>query len=407
MQYETFSLENKLRVIHFFSNSPVSYCGFAVNAGTRDEEAHQQGLAHFIEHMLFKGTHKRKAWHILNRMENVGGELNAYTTKEETFLYAVCLSENIERAIELLSDLIFNSRFPEMEIDKEKEVVFDEINSYRDNPSEMIFDEFENLLFKGNEMGHNILGEETSLNTFTQASCNEFTSRFYHPENMIFFHFGQMPLPKIIRLARKYFQKEKVNVFSRNKRRTPEAVVPVKEIQNKGLHQSHVIVGGRGYSIFDTKKTGLYLLNNIIGGPGMNSRLNVNLRERNGLVYTVESGLTSYTDTGVFTIYFGCDHKEIDKCLVLIYKELKKLRDIKLTSLQLQAAVKQLKGQLGIASDHRENIAMGLGKSFLHFNKYDGLPEVYRKIDALTASQLLDIANEIWDESQLFHLIYK
>jgi predicted Zn-dependent peptidase len=407
MLCKTFSFNNKLRIIYLSSNSPVSYCGFAVNAGTRDEESHQQGLAHFIEHMLFKGTKKRKAWHILNRLENVGGELNAYTTKEETFLYSVCLSEDLERAIELLSDLIFNSQFPDTEIEKEREVVIDEINSYRDNPSELIFDEFETLLFKENAMGHNILGEEASLNTFTQASCREFTDRFYHPDNMIFFFYGQTPLSKIIHLAEKYFFMGKAGLQAENKRKTPEIIAPVKKIQNKNLHQTHVMIGSRSYGIFDENRTGLYLLNNLLGGPGMNSRLNLNLRERNGLVYTVESNLTTYTDTGVFAIYFGCDPKTKDKCLRLTYKELKKLRDNKLTSSQLNAAVKQLKGQLGISSDNNENKALRMGKSFLHTNKYSDLPEDYRKFDVLTVSQLLEIANDIWDENKLFQLIYE
>jgi predicted Zn-dependent peptidase len=408
MQHETFSLDNKLRVIYLPSHSPVSYCGFAVGAGARDEKAHQEGLAHFIEHLLFKGTRKRKAWHILNRMENVGGELNAYTTKEETFLYSTCLSEDAERAIELLSDLIFHSRFPETEIEKERDVVIDEINSYRDNPSELIFDEFENLLFKGSPMGHNILGEEESLNRFDQAACREFVDCHYRPDNMVFFFYGQTPLTKIVRWAQKYFLTEKENFpAEKNERETPEINRPVKEIRNKNLYQSHVMIGSVGYSVFDENKTGLYLLNNIVGGPGMNSRLNVSLREKNGFVYTVESNLTTYTDTGVFAIYFGCDAENRDKCLTLVYKELKKLRENKLSSFQLNAAVKQLKGQLGVATDNNESMALGMGKSFLHFNRYDYLPEIYRRIDALTPSQLLEIANDVWEESKLFQLIYE
>jgi predicted Zn-dependent peptidase len=407
MSYETFSLDNQLRIIHIPSLSPVSYCGFAVNAGTRDEELHQHGLAHFVEHMLFKGTKKRKAWHILNRMENVGGELNAYTTKEETFLYSICLSEDIERAIELLSDLILHSRFPETEIEKEREVVIDEINSYLDNPSELIFDEFEDLLFRGNAMGHNILGDEASLNAFTPSSCREFTDQFYRPENMIFFFHGQTPPAKIVRLAQKYFLPEKEILSPENNRKTPETVLPVKEIQNKELHQTHVMIGSRGYSAFDKNRTALYMLNNLLGGPGMNSRLNLSLRERNGLVYNVESNLTTYTDTGVFSIYFGCDPDSRDKCLHLVYKELKKLRDNQLTSSQLNAIVKQLKGQLGVSSDNNESRALGMGKSFLHFNKYDSLPEVYRRIEAVTASQLLETANDVWSENKLFQLIYE
>jgi predicted Zn-dependent peptidase len=407
MLYETFSLGNKLRIIHLLSNSPVTYCGFAVNVGTRNEEPHQAGLAHFIEHMLFKGTQKRKAWHILNRMENVGGELNAYTTKEETFLYTVCLSEDSERAIELLSDLIFHSQFPETEMAKEREVIIDEINSYRDNPSELIFDEFENLLFQGNEMGHNILGDEASLQTFTPEVCREFTGRFYHPDNLIFFFCGQASSAKILRLAQKYFLTENNTPSQKWKRKIPENSKPVQEVKEKGLHQSYVIVGGRSYDLYDKNRTGLFLLNNLLGGPGMNSRLNIVLREKNGLVYSVDSGVTAYTDSGVFTVYFACDHNTTDRCLSLVYKELKRMRENKLTTSQLNVAVKQLKGQLGVSSDHKENRALGMGKSFLHCNKYDTLADIYRKIDALTSVQLGDIANEIWDENKLFLLIFK
>jgi predicted Zn-dependent peptidase len=405
--YSSFVLSNGLRMIYLPSASPVAYCGFAVNAGTRDETPGRFGLAHFVEHVLFKGTKKRKAWHILNRMENVGGELNAYTTKEETFLYSICLAEDTERAMELLSDLIFHSQFPEAEIEKEREVVLDEIRSYEDNPSELIFDEFENVLFKGNEIGHSILGEEANLNTFTSASCRSFTQAFYHPENMVFFFSGKIPFAKILRLANKYFLEMQGERQKAKARTSPGSISPVQEKINKELHQSHVMIGNRGYSLHDKKRMGLYLLNNLLGGPGMNSRLNISLREKQGLVYTVESGITSYSDTGVFNIYFGCDHESVDKCLRLTYKELKKLRDCELSSSQLSAAVKQLKGQLGVSSDHKENVALGMGKSFLHYNQYDSLPQVYAKIEAVTGSLLLEIANEVFDEKKLFRLIYE
>ncbi|GHT01453.1 peptidase M16 [Bacteroidia bacterium] len=414
-QYTVHTFPNGLRIIHLPSVSPVSYCGFAVNAGTRDENAAQSGLAHFVEHMLFKGTQRRKSWHILNRMENVGGELNAYTTKEETFIYSVCLANDIERAMELLSDLVFNSRFPDTEIDKEREVVIDEINSYRDNPAELIFDEFENLLFRGNEFGHSILGDEASLNTFTSTSCHAFVKAFYHPENMVFFFYGQTPFNKIVRLAERYcvasfgqqFHPQSSNGQLQAKTRiTPQLVPAVKEKREKNLHQAHLIIGSQGFSLHDPRRIGLYFLNNLLGGPGMNSRLNLTLREKYGLVYTVESGLGSYSDTGVFDIYFACDPHNMARCTALVHKELKKLRDNALTTSQFHTAVKQLKGQLGVASEHKESIALGMGKSFLHFNKYDSLEDVYRKIDALSPAQLQAIAQEVWDENRLFQLAF-
>ncbi|GHT53639.1 peptidase M16 [Bacteroidia bacterium] len=428
-EYTTYTLSNGLRIIHLPSVSPVSYCGFAVNAGTRDEAVDRFGLAHFVEHTLFKGTKKRKSWHILNRMEAVGGELNAYTTKEETFIYSVCLSDDVERAMELLSDLVFNSMFPAPEIEKEREVVIDEINSYRDNPAELIYDEFENLLFAGSEFGHSILGDEASVRTFTSASCRQFVDTFYHPENMVFYFYGKTPFTKIVRLAEKYFATNRDRNHNHDHdhdcahahdhchcgldpqspaktRNTPPLIPAVKKKVAKDLHQTHTIIGSQGVGLHDKRKMGMYLLNNLLGGPGMNSRLNLLLREKYGLVYTVGSGLGAYSDTGVFDIYFACDPGDLDRCTSLIHKELKKLRDTALSTSQFQSAVKQLKGQLGVASDNKENTALGLGKGFLHFDRYDSLAEVYRRIDALSPAQLLAIANEVWDESRLFQLSF-
>ena len=407
MQYSSFISPTGLRIIHLPSDSPVSYCGFAVHAGTRDEPTDRYGLAHFVEHMLFKGTEKRKVRHILNRMETVGGELNAYTTKEETFLYTVCLREDIERAVELLSDLIFRSQFPETEIEKEREVVIDEIHSCEDTPSELIFDEFENRIFAGNDLGHAILGEEESIQRFTSASCRDFVNDFYRPVNMVFFSYGKTSFSRI----RKYVEKYLPANFSADPdhlhRCCPKLLPAETVVQNKNLHQTHVVTGGRAYGLFDEKRMGLLLLTNILGGPGMNSRLNVSLREKYGLVYTVEAEVLSYTDTGVFTVYFGCDPESMEQCLHLVRKELKRLRDKQLSGSQFAAAVKQWKGQLGIASEHKENVALRLGKNFLHFNRYDSLPQTYQKIEALTAEGLLEIANEIYEEKRLFSLIYQ
>jgi predicted Zn-dependent peptidase len=407
MHYSSFILSNGLRIIHLPSDSPVSYCGFAILAGSRDEQSGQFGLAHFVEHMLFKGTEKRKVRHILNRMETVGGELNAYTTKEETFLYTVCLQENTERAIELLSDLIFHSQFPETEIEKEREVVIDEIHLFEDSPSELIFDEFENMVYAGNELGHAILGDEESIQGFTSASCRNFAKDFYRPENMVFFSYGKTPFTKIRRYVEKYLPIDFSAAPNRLLHRYPEILLPETMTQNRNLHQTHVVIGGKAYGIFDDKRFGLLLLTNMLGGPGMNSRLNVSLREKYGLVYMVEAEVVSYTDTGIFTIYFGCDSESKEECLHLVSKELKRLRDKQLSGSQFAAAVKQWKGQLGIANEHKENIALRLGKNFLHFNRYDSLPQTYQKIEALTAEGLLEIANEIFNEKQLFSLIYQ
>lgn len=406
MDYFSHILPNGLRIVHLPSASPVSYCGFAVNAGTRDEEANEFGLAHFVEHMLFKGTEKRRAWHILNRMENVGGELNAYTTKEETFVYSIFMEEHYARAFELMADLMFNSRFPEQEIEKEVDVIIDEINSYEDSPSELIFDEFENQLFDGHALGHNILGDEKSLLTFDSASGISFMQRFYAPENMIFFSMGRMDFRKVLKLVEGTLSGISFPVAPRN-RVAPGAIPAVSRQVHKETHQAHVLIGGRAYSMHDEKRLPLFLLNNILGGPGMNNRLNVSLREKHGLVYNVESNVTSYTDTGLASIYFGTDPKNRAKATQLVYKELAKFRNVKLSTTQLAAAKKQVIGQLGVSGDNKEGLFLGLGKSFLHYNRYENLPEVFAKVEKLTAEEILEVANEVFAPEGLFTLIYE
>ncbi|RHJ94135.1 M16 family metallopeptidase [Parabacteroides bouchesdurhonensis] len=406
MYYYSHTLSNGLRIVHLPVDSPVSYCGFAVNAGTRDEEGSEFGLAHFVEHMIFKGTKKRKAWHILNRMENVGGELNAYTTKEETFIYSIFMEEHFGRAFELLADLVFFSQFPQQEIEKEVDVILDEINSYEDSPSELIFDEFENFIFEGHALGHNILGDEKSLLSFDSESGRSFMKRFYAPENMIFFSMGRIDFKKIVRLAENALADISFPMVNRN-RKAPEFVAPTERRIHKDTHQAHVLIGSRAYSMFDEKRFPLFLLNNLLGGPGMNNRLNLSLREKNGLVYNVESNVTSYTDTGLATIYFGTDPKNMEKAIRLVNKELTKIRDVKLSTSQLTIAKKQVIGQLGVSSDNREGLFLGLGKSFLHYNHYDTLPEVFHKVEKLTAEDILAVANEIFAPEQLFCLIYQ
>ena len=405
-QYQTHTLSNGLRIIHLPTQSTVAYCGYAVNVGTRDEEADEFGMAHFVEHLLFKGTKKRNSWHILNRMEVVGGELNAYTSKEETFVHATFLESHIERAIELLSDLVYHSRFPEAEIEKEIDVILDEINSYKDNPSELIYDEFENLLFANHALGHNILGEAAHLEQFSTERGLLFTKKHYTPDNMIFFSMGATKFEKIIRLLEKHAGDIHTKAEHKN-RIAPSAISGVQRMEEHDTHQSHVIIGARGYSLHHPNRLALYLINNILGGPGMNSRLNLALRERHGYVYSVESNLTSYSDTGVLAIYFGSDPKNRIKCIKLIEKEIELLRTKALTEKQLTAAKKQLMGQIGISVENRESLALAMGKSFLHFNRFESIEDVSRRIDQLTTTQLLEVANDVFDPSQLFHLIYE
>lgn len=338
MPYNTFILPNGLRIIHTPSMTNVTYCGFAVDAGTRDELPDEQGMAHFVEHLIFKGTRKRRAWHILNRMENVGGDLNAYTNKEETVIYSAFLKEHFARAVELLTDIVFHSTFPEHEIAKEVEVIIDEIQSYEDSPAELIFDDFEELIFPEHPLGRNILGKPEQLRRFGSQDALRFTGRYYRPANMVFFVQSDIDFKRIVRTVEKAMAEIPFSAVEGYQRQAPLPYQPQQLTLHKDTHQAHVMIGGRGYNAYDERRTGLYLLNNILGGPGMNSRLNISLREKRGLVYTVESNLTAYTDTGTFCIYFGCDEEDADYCAELVHKELRKLRDHALTSSQLHAA---------------------------------------------------------------------
>lgn len=405
INYLTHTLSNGLRIVHKPIESNVSYCGFIVNAGTRDEAPDQYGMAHFVEHMLFKGTDKRRAYHIINRMENVGGELNAFTNKEETVVYSVFLEQHFSRAIELLSDITFHSNFPQSEIEKEVEVIIDEIHSYEDSPSELIFDEFENLVFDQSQIGHNILGSAELLQNFDGQMAKAFVNKFYNPSNMVFFSLGRTDFKKIVYYAEKYLSAIP-DIKSDIQRIKPVDISSVNKREDKETSQAHVLIGGRSYSLCDPNRRVLNLLNNLLGGPGMNSRLNISLREKRGYVYNVDSSITSYTDTGITSIYFGCDKKNVDKCISLVHKELNRLRKEKLTSSQLSTAKKQLIGQIGVMGDNHENLALALGKNFLHHNHFNTLAETAQKIEVVTAEQILAVSNEIFDERSLFTLIY-
>ena len=405
MNYHTHTLSNGLRIIHAPNQSAVAYCGFAIDAGTRDEAENEQGMAHFVEHLLFKGTQKRHAWHILNRMEHVGGDLNAYTNKEETVVYSAFLAEHFPRAVELLADIVFHSTFPQTEIDKEVEVIIDEIQSYEDSPCELIFDDFEELIFPHHPLGRNILGKPDLLHQFKSEDALRFTNRYYQPNNMIFFVQGNIEFKRVVKLVEKATANLSSNT-STFERKRPEIYIPRTLTLHRDTHQAHVMIGSRGYDAHNEKRTALYLLNNILGGPGMNSRLNVSLRERSGLVYNVEANLTSYTDTGVFCIYFGTEHKDVDRCMRLVKKELKKLCDKPLSPIQLAAAKKQIIGQIGVARDHAENTALGMAKTFLHYHKMDDPQDIFQRIEALTAKELWEVSNEMFAEENLSSLIY-
>lgn len=396
----TTTLKNGLRVVHCPANNHVSYCGFMVNCGTRHETTPSLfGMAHFVEHMLFKGTQKRDSWHINNRMESVGGELNAFTTKEDTTFYSVFQSKDFDRACELLCDLICHATIPQHELEKEREVVIEEIESYRDNPAELIYDEFENKLFAGTNLGHNILGSSDTVRSFNSEMCLNFIQENYTPDRLVFFSYGPTPWKKVLMALDKWFEPR--NAAPPHALSIVNYQLSFDEVPASSYHQSHVILGARSYPIGHTNAAALALANNLLGGPGMNSRLNLELREHRGLVYSVESSLTNYTDTGYFSIYFGCDPADANHCIRLCHKQLQMLREKPLSDRQLETAKKQLKGQLCIATANLENNAIALAKNLLRLGKVESLEQTCNRIDAVTSEQILLVANEVFAPENL------
>lgn len=402
---QTHTLSNGLRIIHRPSLSEISYCGIVVNTGARDEYPDEFGMAHFVEHMLFKGTAKRKAHHIANRMENVGGELNAYTTKEETFFYATFLKEYFPRAVELMGDILFHSTFPPRQIEREREVILDEINSYYDTPSELIDDDFENMLYTGHELGHYILGEPEILQSFNRERIHRFMARQYHPSEMLFFSFGKTTFEKVVRQVEKYFSVTQEETIPPKKRVSSDTFAPQVKRMEKNTAQTHVMMGWPALPMHHPQRYALFMLNNILGGGSMNSRLNVSLREKHGLAYNVESNVALYSDTGLFSVYFACDPKQREQCIRLIRKEIDKVMTTGLTPMQLSLVKKQWKGQLGIASENNENAALSMAKQYLHFHDYTPLVEVFSTIDALTSKEVKEMAEKLFATSP-FTLTY-
>lgn len=409
MKYNTATLDNGLRAIHCPSASPVVYCGYEVCAGTRDEKEGEEGMAHFCEHTTFKGTRHRSAMQILNRLESVGGDLNAFTNKEDTVYYSAILKNHFPRAVDLLTDIVFGSTYPQAEIDKEVEVICDEIESYNDSPAELIFDDFENAIFAGHPLGHNILGSADTLRTYTTADAMRFTQRYYRPENTVFFVYGDVDFKSVVRQL-----KRATSAFPAAQPLidvTPSITLPPYQpqhiVHDKGTHQAHVMVGNRAYSAHDSHRLPLYLLNNILGGPGMNARLNISLRERNALVYTVESSMVSYSDTGLWCTYFGCDPKDVKKCFRLVRRELDRVMDRPLSESQLKAAKRQIKGQIGVACDNRESFALDFGKAFLHYGWLKDVEKLMADIDNVTAREIQQAALDIFDHDRMTTLIYE
>ena len=406
--YNTYTLENGLRVIHLPSPSQVVYCGYQIAAGTRDERPGEEGLAHFCEHMTFKGTQRRHALQIINALEGVGGELNAFTNKEDTVFYAAISKEHFPKAVDLLTDIVFHSTYPQHEIEKEVEVICDEIESYNDSPAELIYDEFENILFEGHPLGHNILGQAEHIRTFTTEDALRFVRRCYRPDKTVFFVYGDIDFKRLIKTLKNADLPEKSDSLTHQDLiKEPESSIDNIITHHRGTHQAHVMIGTRGYRYDDPRRLKLYLLNNILGGPGMNARLNLSLRERRGLVYTVESTMVCYGDTGLWSIYFGCDHHDVKRCLRLVRTELDRMMQKPLSARQLSAAKRQLKGQIAIACDNREQFALDFGKSYLHHGQERNLEALYRHIDTITAEEIQQTACELFAADRLTTLIFK
>jgi len=409
MTYHTATLPNGLRIIHLPSASPVVYCGYQIAAGTRHEQPGQEGLAHFCEHVTFKGTARRNALQIINALEKVGGELNAFTNKEDTTFYAAIHRDHIRLAVDLLTDIVFHSEYPQAEIDKEVEVICDEIESYNDSPAELIYDEFENILFGGHPLGHNILGQAEQLRTYTTADALSFTRRYYQPGNAVFFAYGNVDFQQLLRLLSKLDMGPAMPVEADSV--AASALSPMSGgdviVRQRGTHQAHVLMGCRAYDINHPRRMALYLLNNILGGPGMNSRLNLSLRERHGLVYTVDSSMVCYGDTGLWTVYFGCDPGDVGTCRRLVRRQLDRLMAKPLSRTQLNTAKMQIKGQIAIACDNRENFAIDFGKSFLHKGTEKDLEALFRQIDAVTAEDIQQVAADLFAADHITTLIYQ
>ena len=403
-EFETYTLPNGIRGIHRQVRSGVTHCALVVNSGSRDERPSEYGIAHFTEHALFKGTERRKAYQVNCRLENLGGELNAYTTKEDTTLHATTLRHDFSRAVELISDVIFRSTYPEKELRKEREVIADEINTYKDSPSERIYDDFEDMIFAGSELGHNILGSKASIQRISTAEIKSFVGRTYTTDQMVFSSIGNFSAKSAQAVAERY-----LSDFQPTKREYQRIVPAVYEAFDKRIsrhtHQSHGIIGTRGYGITDERRLPLALLVNILGGPSANSLLNLLLREKYGLSYNVEASYTPYSDSGIVGIYFSSDHANTEQCIELIEEEIARLRGELITPRRLQVAKRQFVAQMAISMESNEGYMLGAGKSYLLYKDIDTLEEAYKKVMAISAEQIMEVAKDSF--ANLSRLIYK
>ncbi len=405
MDYQVHALPNGIRILHKLTPSSISHACIIINAGSRDETLDKNGLAHFIEHLLFKKTERRNTSQILNRLELVGADLNAYTTKEYTCIHASFLNPHLERSLDLFEDIVFHSVFPEDEMLKEKDVILDEISSYQDQPDEAINDDFEDLLFEGHPLGRNILGTAETVKAFEQKDVFNFLKSNYRTDEIIIGICGNYDFKKVIRISEKIFGKIATNIPNRNREKI-NSYIPQTFSFKKPINQSHCVLGNRSYSTHHEHKVGFLLLNNLLGGTGMSSRLNLEIREKYGIAYTIESNYTPMSDGGIFSIYFGTDAEKIDKALKLVHKELKKLRENTLGLIQLHQAKQKFIGQIALGEENRMGLIISMAKSLLDYGRVDSLEEIFAKINAVTASQILEIANQMFDPEQLTSLLF-
>lgn len=404
-QYKIEKLSNGLRVALLPTKSKVVYCGFAIHSGSRNDPESLPGLAHFVEHTIFKGTERRKSWHIINRMELVGGELNAYTTKDTTFVYTAAPKRDLRRSIELLNDLIRHATFPTHELEKEKIVIEDEINIYKDSPADLIFDDFEELLFEGHPMAHPILGDAQSLRRMKQKDCIKYAQSAFHPNQMIFFCMGQISDLRFDNLSEELLS-EPFPVREECIRQGAPEVIRFEETKNTSTHQAHTLIGGGAPTLMDSERTEAALLMNILAGPGMNSRLNIQLREQRGWVYGVESSLTTLPDIGWWQIYFGSDPANAAKALEVTLDELKRLQEEPLTPTALRAWIKQAKGQAAMSTEQNESVFLNFGRQLLLKGHYNDITELFSRLDQVTPNSLLAVAQKLFDSNNISQLRY-
>jgi len=405
MEYNVHTLPNGIRLLHVPSASAISHACIIINSGSRDEKEDQAGLAHFIEHLIFKRTKKRNTNQILNRLESVGADLNAYTTKEYTCIHASFLNPYLDRTLELFNDIVFHSTFPGDEMEKEKGVVLDEIASYLDQPEEAIYDDFEDLVFAGHSLGRNILGTTESVSKISKKDIQDFIRQNYHTDRIVVAVLGNYSLNKVVKIGNRYYSDIEANLYSA-RRNAPEIVPVTSEILNKPIQQAHAVLGTQAYSLHHPYKTGLLLLNNLLGGTGMSSILNLQIREKYGIAYTIESGYSPLSDTGIFTLYFGTDKEKLDKAWSLIFKEFKKIKDRPLTEIQLQKAKNKFIGQIALGEENRIGLIISMARSLIDYDKIDPLERVFNKIQAVTTTDMANIANEVLDESNLSSLTF-